>query len=263
MYKVEDLTDLNWGSTKGNGISYGCYFKAKSGDTYYKCSQYYSAIQKFGDESVYEVICSRLLRRLNLPCVDYKLISAKVRIDGSDYITYICKSKDFARGFDSKITLEELYLMNRGMTLTDFICKLGIQRDIEKMLMSDFLTLQRDRHGGNIELVRRGDVYYLAHLFDNGLGLLAPYPSCYDNDVSKFDVLADYPVNNYIGTRSLYDNLSLITRPIIVRRLRKEDRRVIFYNLTDVLPKSYLDKIWQLITYRYMYLRKRGFIYET
>ena len=44
----------------------------------------------------------------------------------------------------------------------------------------------------------------------------------------------------------------------------KRHRRFIF-NMPngDVLPKSYLNKIWELITYRYMFLRKRGIIDDT
>lgn len=123
--------------------------------------------------------------------------------------------------------------------------------------------LQRDRHGGNIELLKSKEGYVLAPLFDNGFGLLAPYPSCYGTDVSKFDVLHDYPVNNYIGSRSLYQNLSYLDKLLAVNKLMRGDRKRLFYNMSGVLPKQYLDKVWELITYRYVFLRKRGFIVET
>ena len=141
--------------------------------------------------------------------------------------------------------------------------KLGIQKDICDMIVADFLTLQRDRHGGNIELLVKDGKYRLSPLFDNGLGLLAPYPSCFNNDIRDFDVLGDYPVNNYIGSRSLYQKLDYIKSPIKVNKLTKSDRRSIFYGLSDVLPKEYLDKIWELLVYRYAFLRKRGIIVDT
>lgn len=267
MYKLHDLTHLNWRVTHNGGVSYGCYYKAteviNGKKFYYKCSNFYQNNYSFGDESVYEVICSRLFSKLGFNCVKYSLIFAKVKIQGEVYNTYICKSEDFSVGYEARITLENLHLLYKGVSVDDLITKLGIQSQIREMLLADFLVLQRDRHGGNIELLFKKGKYYLSPLFDNGLGLLAPYPSSFKTDISSFDVLFDYPVYNYIGSRSLFQNLSYINKPIKVNRLLKRDRGALFYNLADVLPKSYLDKIWELITYRYMFLRKRGIIDDT
>ena len=149
-----------------------------------------------------------------------------------------------------------------GGTVDDLITKLGIQNQVRLMILADFMTLQRDRHGGNIELLEKNGKYVLAPLFDNGLGLLSLYPSAFKTDISKYDVLADYPVNNYIGTRSLYQNLRYTNQPVRVNKLTKEDKRAIFYGMNELLPKSYIDKIWELLTYRYMFLRKRGYILD-
>lgn len=142
------------------------------------------------------------------------------------------------------------------------ITNIGIWYDIKKMIIADFLTLQRDRHGGNIELLNNGKRYELSPLFDNGSSLLATYPSASGVDISKFDVLADYPVNNYIGTRSLYQNLKYIDTPIRVNTLYKTDKEAIFYDLDGILPKEYTDVIWKMLVYRYTYLRQRGFIID-
>ena len=265
MYSLVDLTNLNWGTTHNGGESYGCYYKATevvgNKKFYYKCSNYYSGQMCFGDESINEVICSRFLQKLGFDCVKYIIVYAKVCINGKIFNTYVCKSENFFKGYDSRITLEEFQnLQNCGVD--QLINKLGIQNDIRKMIIADFLILQRDRHGGNIDLLEKNGKYRLSPLFDNGLGLLAPYPSSFNMDISKFDVLFDYPVNNYIGTRSLYSNLSYISLPLRVNKLTRQDKSAIFYNLHDVLPTSYIDKIWQLLTYRYMFLRKRGFIID-
>ncbi len=153
-------------------------------------------------------------------------------------------------------------MLYSNISVDDMVVKLGIQEQVKVLLLADFLVLQRDRHGGNIELLKSRRGYSLAPLFDNGLGLLAPYPSCYNTDISKFDVLYDYPVNNYIGCRSLYKNLDYLDNPIVVNKLVRSDRQRLFYNMSDVLSKQYMDKIWELITYRYMFLRKRGLIVE-
>lgn len=262
---VVDLTALNWSTTHNGGVSYGCYYKAsevKNGvKWYYKCSNFYQGQEVFGDESVNEVICSRLLNILGFNCVNYTLVLAKIKIQGRYYITYVCKSKNFFKGYSSRVTLEDYHSINGG-NINEVINKLGISLEIQDMILADFLTLQRDRHGGNIELLECNNKYKLAPLFDNGLGLLAPYPSAFGTNIETFDVMFDYPVNNYIGTRSLYNNLGYIKRPKKVNRLLKEHKKKIFFGLGDVLPKDYRDKIWQLITYRYMFLRKRGYIID-
>jgi hypothetical protein len=75
--------------------------------------------------------------------------------------------------------------------------------------------------------------------------------------------MVDNPVNNYLGDRSLYNNLKLIKNPVRVNKLLPEHRRKIFYGLKNTLPKSYLDKAWELITSRYSYLKSGGYIIET
>lgn len=266
--KIVDLTHLKWGTTHNGGTSYGCYYKAIQIENgikyYYKCSNFYSGQNCFGDESIYEVICSRLFQLLGFDCVKYTVCYAKVKIDDMVFNTYVCKSKNYFVGYDSRATLEDLQKILGLRNSVETINKLCIQREIEKLLVADFLVLQRDRHGKNIEILIKDNKYYLAPLFDNGLGLLAPYPVALTNldKIKQFDVLHDYPVNNCIGTRSLYDNLNLLSSPVLVNRLKREDKKKLFYGLNSLLPKEYIDKIWELITYRYMFLRKRGVIID-
>lgn len=263
--RLIDLTKLNWSTTHNGGNSYGCYYKASSMENgkkyYYKCSNLYAGQGYFGDESFNEVICSRFLSMLGFDCVKYTLVYARVKINGRFYNTYVCRSENYFKGYSSRLTLENLHSLY-DCSVDELITKLGLSNQVRKMLVADFLTLQRDRHGGNIELLEKNGKYTLAPLFDNGLGLLAPYPSQSGVDISRFDVLADYPVNNYIGSRSLYKNLSYINKPIKVNKLTKDAKRSIFYGMNNILPTSYIDKIWELLTYRYMFLRKRGIIID-
>lgn len=260
-----DLTNLNWGTKRSNGLSYGCYYKANRIENgkkiYYKCSNYYAGQGLFGDESVNEVICSRFFSKLGFDCLKYTLVDANVMIDNKVFRTYVCRSENYFVGYDSRTTLEDLHFVFGGR-LEDVIFNLGLWDSIAKMIIADFLVLQRDRHGGNIEILIKNGKYFLAPLFDNGLGLVAPYPSSFKTDISSFNVLFDYPVNNYIGSRSLYQNLSYIKSPIHVNKLIKSDKKSIFYGLSKALPSSYIDKIWELLVYRYMFLRKRGVIID-
>lgn len=262
--RLVDLTGLSW-VTAHSGGSYGCLYKTSVVENgkkyYYKCSNYYQGQEYFGDESINEVICSRYLSKLGFNCVKYMLVNARIKVNGKVLNTYVCKSENFYKGYDSRITFEDLHSMS-GCSAYELIARLGITDQIERMLLADFLVLQRDRHGGNIELLEKNGKYTLAPLFDNGLGLLAPYPSASGVDVSGFDVLADYPVNNYIGARSLYQNLSNIRRPVSMNKLLRDDKNMIFYGLHKALPRSYIDKIWELLTYRYMFLRQRGYIVD-
>ena len=267
--KLVDLTHLNWVTTHNGGASYGCYYKATSIENgikyYYKCSNFYTNNMYFGDESINEVICSRLFRILGIDCARYSLMYALVRINGAVYKTYVCKSVNYFAGYDSRITLENKRAMHPDKKLDEVINMLGIQNQVKQMIIADYITIQRDRHGGNIELLIKDNKYVMAPLFDNGLSFLAPYPSQSGISleiIKNFDVLEDRPVNNYIGTRSLYQNLKYIDKPIRLNKLTKEDKRKIFYGLSGALPKEYINKIWQIITYRYMLLKQKGFIVD-
>ena len=79
---------------------------------YYKCSNFYTNNMYFGDESINEVICSRLFRILGIDCARYSLVQALVRINGAFYKTYVCKSVNYFAGYDSRMTLENKRAMH-------------------------------------------------------------------------------------------------------------------------------------------------------
>ena len=85
----------------------------------------------------------------------------------------------------------------------------------------------------------------LAPLFDHGLSLVF---SCYDNEdaVRDFDVMKDYPVNNYFFTRSLEYNLRYVPKSLKINQLHDDDYDYIMHGIDMVLPKVYVDKMWGL-----------------
>ena len=260
-----DLTHLKF---RGDTGSYGCYPKAMSEEQgikmYYKCSNFYTGALKFGDESWYEVICSRLFRHLGLPCVSYEIQEARIIVKGIDITTFLCVSDDFARGYDNKITFENFRMLNMKLSLDDIISKYNFTEAINNMLIADFITMQRDRHGANIEVLEKDGKYEIAPLFDNGLTFFSPYPS-YDerniNRVVTYDLLNDIPVNNYIGERSLYENLYRLKKPVKVNSLFDDDIDDILRGIE--MPEEYLDAIHKMIRIRYNWLRGGGFIDDT
>ena len=73
----------------------------------------------------------------------------------------------------------------------DFCVRMGWEDYIYQMLIVDYLILNRDRHGANIEVLRnsRKKTIRPAPLFDHGLSLLC---SCSDDAAAAtFDVMAD------------------------------------------------------------------------
>ena len=67
--------------------------------------------------------------------------------------------------------------------------------------------------------------------------------------------MEDKPCNNFVGTYSCRENLSLIDDPqrVFPNELKASDRSRIFEGLEGILPKIYFDKIWEMIFGRYQY----------
>ena len=201
---------------------------------YYKLSNFDSVNGVIGHESVNEIIVDRLLTILGVEHIHYQLINAKIEIDGRKYNTYLCVSEDFKEPGESKIALDDYYRVNslKGESHYDFCVRLGFKKYIDQMIAVDYLRLNRDRHGANIEVLRnaRAKSLRIAPLFDHGLSLLY---SCYnDEDINKFDVLEDKKCQNFIGTNSCYDNLNLINNKYVFNnKLNDNDKDFIFKDL--------------------------------
>lgn len=271
-YKIVDMTHVNWQQTNNYAGTLGCYFKThfkENGYTYYyKLSAYDVSRGFYGMESINEVIASRLLKKLGICCADYKLVKMRVSINGEQYITFGCKSKSYRKDNESAIAFDDFYMLNRidsKESILDFCKRIRIQKIIKTIFIADYIIMNRDRHGANIEVLNSNGKIRIAPLFDNGLSFVCSMTPDIPNvkkQIKSFDPLTDMPVNNFIGYRSLFSNLGYIDNPIKVHKLTKADRRAIFYNLSETVDKVYLDKIWQIIVYRYSLLRKRGLIVE-
>ncbi len=82
-----------------------------------------------------------------------------------------------------------------GETPLAFCRRKGWAEYVYQMLLVDYLILNRDRHGANIEILRnrRSGRTAPAPLFDHGLSLLY---SCRDErEAENFDVMRDLPVS--------------------------------------------------------------------
>lgn len=258
---LQDLRYLEWSRIRHSSGTAGSYLKAYSdlngGKLYYKLSCFDSMRGITGHEGINEIIVDRLLSVLGIEHLHYQLIHALVSIDGKEYETYICASEDFKEFGDSKIALDDYYDLEKveGESVVEFCERMGWAEYLYGMLVVDFLILNRDRHGANIEVLknRRTGIVRLAPLFDHGLSLV--YNCQSEDEVKQFEAMSDKPVQCYIGSRSAMDNLKLIPierRPRL-RQLEERDREIIFKDLQTVLPQVYRDKIWEMIWMRWRY----------
>lgn len=259
--KLQDLTYLTWDKTRHSSGTAGSYLKSYEMENnkklYYKLSCYDSLRGITGHECVNEIIVDRLLSIMGLRHLNYQLLNARIVIDDKEYETYLCVSEDYKNAGDSKTALDDYYDMekNEGESILDFCERMGWIDYIYEMLVVDFLIINRDRHGANIEVIRNkytGDIG-LAPLFDHGLSLV--YSCGTEKEVEEFDSMRDIPVQCYVGSKSAYDNLNIIPKSKLpkLRRLDENDKEYIFKDLQGILPNIFYDKIWEIIWNRWKY----------
>ncbi len=255
----QDLTYLRWSHIRGSSGTAGTFLKSQSSidgvKKYYKLSNFDMESGVIGHECVNEIIVDRLLDILGVEHLGYELINADISIDGRVYNTYLCASEDFKKRGESKAALDDYYRVNakKGESHYDFCVRYGWKEYIDRMIALDYIILNRDRHGANIEILQdpRTRTLRIAPLFDHGLSLCY---SCYsERDLKKFDVMEDKKCQNFIGSKSCYDNLKLVkdSGEVFPGILKKSDRKKLFDGLEGVLAPAYLDKIWEMISGRY------------
>lgn len=262
--ELQDLSYLSWAKIRNSSGTAGSFLKAyddlEKKKKYYKLSNYNTTEGIVGHESVNEIIVDRLLTILGIPHLEYQLIHANIVIDDTTYETYACMSEDFKEQGESKLALDTYYQAERqaGENLLEFCIRNGWEEYIYQMLVVDFLILNRDRHGANIEVLRnkRKKTIRLAPLFDHGLSLV--FSSTKLELLEKVDVLNDLRVQCCIGSGSTLENLKLIPpdKMPALNPLTESDEAVLMEGLENILPEAWRKKIWEMIW-------KRWQIYES
>ena len=255
-----DLREAVWSKTAGSVASDGVYMKTErtidETNYYLKLSRYDSYLGIYGHESVNELIACRLGKLLSFDVPEGILKKSLVRIDGVEHDAYVFAARSYKIPGGSRQGLEDFYVGNRlsdKESPLDLCKRFGWTDYIYKMFIFDYLILNRDRHGANLEVMKNGD-RRLSPYFDNGLSLVC---SCTDEaDLESFNAMEDRPVNNFIGEKRLGLNLSKIDKKVSFNELKESDKDTLFIGLRGVLSDRYLSAIWEIIWGRWNDVKK-------
>lgn len=261
IHKKQDLTYLSWAKIRNSSGTAGSFLKSYlelgGQKTYYKLSDYDRMEGIVGHECMNEIVVDRLLDILGIEHLHYQLIHADIRVGDIDYETYLCASSDFKEPGESKIALELYYETEKveDETPLEFCIRQGWEEYMYQMLVVDFLILNRDRHGANIEVLRdsKKKQLRLAPLFDHGLSFVC---RCHNlEELKDINVMEDKQVQCFVGSRSTQKNLELIPKDKIPRlnALKEEHKDYLFEGFTNVMPKIWQDKIWEMLWKRWQY----------
>lgn len=261
IQEKQDLTYLSWSLIRSSSGTAGSFLKAtddlRQPKIYYKLSNYDGINGIVGHECINEIIVDRLLNILGIEHLHYDLIHADIDVDGKEMETYLCASKDFKAHGEHKVALDAYYQAEKldGETPLQFCTRNGWSDFIYKMLVVDFLILNRDRHGANIEVLRnaRKKSLRLAPIFDHGLSLLF---NCHtEEEINQFDVMKDRAVQCFVGSRSAQQNLMLIPKDEMpaLNPLQHTHKAYLLEGLDDIIPQSLQNKIWDMIWQRWEY----------
>ena len=259
IHKKQDLTFLEWSHIRTSSGTAGSFLKSQSNingkKKYYKLSNYDATKGIVGHECINEIIVDRLLSVLGVEHLSYELINADIVIDGRTFNTYLCASYDYKKRGESKVALDNYYDINKqkGESPIDFCHRMGWGQYIDTMLAIDYIILNRDRHGANIEILRNSRAHTIrpAPMFDHGLSLM--YSCLDDASMQGFDILKDEPCNNYIGGKSCLENLDLIQDKcnVFPGKLSKKDKDIIFEGLEQIVSDTFISRTWEMIIERY------------
>ncbi len=262
VYELKDMRYLSWTKTRKSSGTAGSFLKSYD-DTgkkkkYYKLSDSDPVEGIIGHECVNEIVVQRLMDFFGIEHLKYTLIHAIVTIDNKDYETFLCESEDYKESGEGKISLEDYYSLHREEDESPFdLCKrMGWEQYVYEMYLIDYLILNRDRHGANIEILRDSKTKSVrpAPLFDHGLSLVCRCHTA--EELKDFDVTEDKKVQSFLGTASTFENVKTVPKSVLVAfpKLTERDLDKIFEGLDSVIDREYIDKMREMIWERWCHL---------
>jgi len=259
--ELQDLTYLNWNRIRRSSGTAGSFLKAwetvDGKKRYYKLSNYNVVEGIIGHECINEIVVDRLLTFMGIEHLEYQLVHAEVMIENEKYETYVCSSMDYKLKEESKIPFDAFYQLEKkdNESSLAFGIRMGWERYLYDLILVDFLILNRDRHGANIEVLRNQKTksLRLAPLFDHGLSLVF---QCYkDKGLKEVKPLEDKPVQCFFGTHSTLDNLGLIPKEMraIIPTFDQKLKDYLFEGLHGIVSEAWIDTVWTMLCKRAEY----------
>lgn len=252
--KHVDLTYLQWSIKKNSSGTAGTFFKSFYNGKYYKLSNFDAYTGKFlGHESINEYVVDRFLNIQNINHLSYELVNADIMYDNKKYNTYLCISDEFKEKGESKKAIDVFYKVykNENESPLQMIRRMGFSDNIDEMFLVDFLICNRDRHGANVEIIKKGNKYRLSPLFDHGLSLFFNVTDF--NKLKNEDLLEDKRIQCFFGTNSSFENLKLMKKHPKVKLLDDIDKEYIFSELKGIMPDIWIDTVFNLFNTRIKY----------
>lgn len=255
LNKNSNLTLVKWDEVTGAttpGMLPKAKINIKNREYYLKLGSYSSAFGFYGREPIFELLNSRVGELLGVPVLSYSLINADILLHGQLYNTLISISENYRRIDEKRYSIERFYLNNRlqGESPLDTLKRFNLEKIIYQIFVYDFIICNMDRHNHNIEILENttNNSLRVAPFFDNSLCFVS---NRNETDYKVYKYYNDKnPVNNYVGSMNLMDNLYLIDKPIVVRKLRPEDRKKLFQGLGKCTTKEFRDYYWWFINRR-------------
>ncbi|MBR1598250.1 MAG: hypothetical protein IJ661_04945 [Lachnospiraceae bacterium] len=261
IHRLQDYRHLEWSKlTHSSGMG-GSILKSyrimDNTKIYYKLSDYSSVHGFIGHECVNEILAARLMGVLGIEHLDYNLIHARVKIGNKEYKTYLCSSKDYKKEGESAISMETYYRDNHREKEEplEFCIRMGWAQTIYKMFIVDYIILNRDRHGANVEVLYNRNTHKvrLAPLYDHGLSLVCECKK--ERELEEFDIMRDVKIQSFVAGCSANDNLSLVPVKIMrqIGNLDRNSESELFEGLEGIISNRYREKMWDMIWKRWQH----------
>ena len=197
----------------------------------------------YGYETIVEYINCKIGKLLGINVLDVEICETVIELDEKTYNTYVSLTRDFVGDLKS-ISIEKLYdtIKLNNESVLDMVKRLGLQREVYKEFVYDYIICNMDRHGRNTELLidKSGNIK-LAPFFDNSLTPLITKSETAMLNFSKY--YDDSKVNNFIGTLSLRDNIDLIDKDIEINDIHV-DKNTLFDVVTNVSDAFMNYAVW-------------------
>lgn len=262
MQKIKDYRHLKWCFSSNS--SGGQYLKSEAivnnKKYYYKISDFRYGMF-FSHESVLEVIASRLGLLLGFPVLKYTGNMARIVINDKEYVTFVSKSLNYCKSGQTAMPLLTDYQINKFLNESplEYCKRIGLTEFMDYIFIFDYLIMNTDRHGRNIELLYNGNEIIPAPIFDNGRCLTYECGNNKEN-IIYWNYTESGQGNNFVGGIYLENNLKYISRTYKLPHMTEESYKHIFYGLHDVLTETHISILREAIEYRYEKLSEKGVI---